>query len=273
MLILFTLLLSVAVIAGKDLSDDLSDLADSFMRLTRVLPPAASDAEYALTLKNGKKIVVVLGDITKQNVDAIVNAANEGLTYGLGVAGAIYNAAAPQSALQQKTVKELYPAGCTVGSACLTLAFGSLRTRGIRFVVEAVGPMCKTKNKPTEAEEDLIDGAYKAVFRQIHNFNGGLLPAVTQKITELTQQKTIEDSGVPIRSVAFPLISAAIFGCGEENVIRRALKVLYDLMSGLQAEDSLTEARLVIYPLNPAHAKNYLQQARDRLDNLMLADS
>ena len=255
------------------LEQDLSNLSHALTQLANVLPPAAIGTEYSVTLKNGKKVTIVIGDITKQNVDAIVNASNEQLKYGGGVAGAIYNAAAPHSNLQQKTLNELYPAGCKTGGACLTIAFGGLRDRGIRFVIEAVGPICATQNKPSEAEENLIDAAYRAVFSQITEFNINALQPVLDKISQLQVQKTINDSLKPIQSVAMPIISAALFGCGEENVIPRAVKVLYDTMSTLRADNPLNQAVLMVYvPGDMAKSQEYFARARDRLKALELID-
>jgi len=79
-------------------------------------------------------IELALGDITRQHVDAIVNAANSRLAGGGGVDGAIHDAAGPT--LMQQT-KERYPEGCPTGSAVATDA-GELDAK---FVFHAVGPV------------------------------------------------------------------------------------------------------------------------------------
>ena len=60
------------------------------------------------------RLELVQGDITAQEIDAIVNAANSGLAGGGGVDGAIHRAAGPS--LMQQT-REQYPAGCPTGHA------------------------------------------------------------------------------------------------------------------------------------------------------------
>ena len=65
------------------------------------------------------QLELVQGDITKQQVDAIVNAANSELAGGGGVDGAIHQAAGPQ--IMQETASR-YPQGCPTGSAVVTSA-------------------------------------------------------------------------------------------------------------------------------------------------------
>jgi O-acetyl-ADP-ribose deacetylase (regulator of RNase III) len=80
------------------------------------------------------KLELVQGDITSQDVDAIVNAANSALAGGGGVDGAIHRAAGPL--LLQQT-RERYPQGCLTGDAVVTDG-GSLKAR---YVFHAVGPV------------------------------------------------------------------------------------------------------------------------------------
>jgi len=79
----------------------------------------------------GKKIYVFLGDITEMEVDAIVNAANEYLKHGGGVAGAIVRKGG--RIIQEESDKIGH---CPVGEAVVTTA-GSLKAK---FVIHAVGP-------------------------------------------------------------------------------------------------------------------------------------
>ena len=80
------------------------------------------------------EIQLVRGDITQQQVDALVNAANHRLAGGAGVDGAIHRAGGPT--LMQET-NENYPDGCPTGHAVATSA-GDLSAR---FVFHAVGPV------------------------------------------------------------------------------------------------------------------------------------
>ncbi|MEX2286756.1 MAG: macro domain-containing protein [Planctomycetaceae bacterium] len=90
----------------------------------------------------GGRIELSQGDITRQQVDAIVNAANSQLMSGGGVDGAIHRAAG--SLLKEQT-SERYPDGCPTGDAVVTDA-GNLEAR---YVFHAVGPVWKggTRNE------------------------------------------------------------------------------------------------------------------------------
>jgi O-acetyl-ADP-ribose deacetylase (regulator of RNase III) len=96
-------------------------------------------------------IELVEGDITQQQVDAIVNAANSRLAGGGGVDGAIHRAGGP--AIMAET-DHLYPSGCPTGSAVLSGA-GQLSAR---YVIHVVGPVWRGG---TLGEDDLLAGAYR----------------------------------------------------------------------------------------------------------------
>src|SRR5579864_6022015 len=85
---------------------------------------------------NGKKLRLVIGDITKIRVDAIVNAANSGLRGGGGVDGAIHRAGGPAIMREVDEIRK-NAGGCPTGSAVATSA-GSLPAQ---FVFHAVGPI------------------------------------------------------------------------------------------------------------------------------------
>ena len=85
---------------------------------------------------HGKKLRLVVGDITKIRVDAIVNAANASLAGGGGVDGAIHRAGGP-SLMRELDVIRGKMGGCPTGSAVVT-GCGSLPAK---FVFHAVGPI------------------------------------------------------------------------------------------------------------------------------------
>ena len=103
---------------------------------------------------NGR-IAVKIGDITKEAVDAIVNAANSSLMGGGGVDGAIHRAGGPGILDACKTVrKDLYPDGLPTGQAVATTA-GNLPAR---YVIHTVGPVW---HDGTSNEQQLIDECYR----------------------------------------------------------------------------------------------------------------
>lgn len=93
---------------------------------------------------------LVTGDITEQEVDAIVNAANSQLAGGGGVDGAIHRRGGP--ILMEETAR-LYPQGCPTGSAVITSAGGL----PCRYVIHAVGPVWHGGGR---GERDLLASAY-----------------------------------------------------------------------------------------------------------------
>jgi O-acetyl-ADP-ribose deacetylase len=96
-------------------------------------------------------IELVQGDITRQEVDAIVNAANSRLAGGGGVDGAIHRRGGPT--IMQET-GERYPDGCATGSAVITSA-GNLSAR---HVIHAVGPFYAGGKRGVA---DLLAGAFR----------------------------------------------------------------------------------------------------------------
>lgn len=100
---------------------------------------------------NGRTLEFVLGDITQQAVDAIVNAANSRLAGGGGVDGAIHRAGGP--AIMEET-RRRYRDGCPTGSAVIT-GGGNLPAK---YIIHAVGPVWSGGNR---GEDALLAAAYR----------------------------------------------------------------------------------------------------------------
>lgn len=95
------------------------------------------------------RVLVVLGDITLQDVDAVVNAANSTLLGGGGVDGAIHRAGGPAILEECRRIrKESYPDGLPAGEAVITTG-GNLRAK---YVIHTVGPIYG-RNQEIEAAQ------------------------------------------------------------------------------------------------------------------------
>lgn len=115
---------------------------------------ASSDEKMQVNI-NGCSLRLLVGDITEQKVDAIVNAANSALAGGAGVDGAIHSAGGP--AIMEDTQTK-YPEGCPTGSAVASVA-GLLSAK---YVFHAVGPVWQggKSNEPVQ-----LQSAYRSCLK------------------------------------------------------------------------------------------------------------
>jgi O-acetyl-ADP-ribose deacetylase len=132
------------------------------------------------------RLELMIGDITEQAVDAIVNAANQKLAGGGGVDGAIHRVGGPT--LMQET-DELYPDGCPTGSAVATSA-GNLRAK---YVFHAVGPWW---NGGQRGERDLLKSAYLMCLELAmeHQCESIAFPAISTGVYRYPFDLAAEDS-------------------------------------------------------------------------------
>jgi O-acetyl-ADP-ribose deacetylase len=120
---------------------------------------------------HGQTIELHQGDITLQQVDAIVNAANSHLAGGGGVDGVIHRRGGPEI-MRDTTAR--YPQGCPTGSAVISTA-GKLDAR---FVIHAVGPVWHGGQR---GEAELLRGAYRRCLELAveHGCHSIALPALS----------------------------------------------------------------------------------------------
>ena len=151
---------------------------------------------------------LVQGDVTQQEVDAIVNAANSKLAGGGGVDGAIHRIGGPTILAE---TMDTYPDGCPTGSAVVTKA-GELPSQ---FVIHAVGPVWNGGdcNEPIQ-----LESAYRRC----------LEIAAEQKC----------------RSIAFPSISTGAYRFPVDMAAQIALKTVCDW---LEENDSPEHVRFVLF--------------------------
>ncbi|WP_284975675.1 O-acetyl-ADP-ribose deacetylase [Arthrobacter sp. efr-133-TYG-104] len=170
------------------------------------------------------RIELLQGDITKRDVDVIVNAANSSLLGGGGVDGAIHSAAGPEllAACRELRRTEL-PAGLPVGSAVATPAF----RLPARWVVHTVGP----NRHAGQTDPALLASCFVESLRAA--------------------------SGLGARSIAFPAISAGIYGWDAEQVARIAFDVVTSFGSpsaGAVSSNQLDVVEFVLFSERTAAA-------------------
>lgn len=154
------------------------------------------------------RIEIVRGDITDQETDAIVNAANASLAGGGGVDGAIHRAGGPDIAAACRRI-----GGCATGEAVITTA-GRLKAR---HVIHAVGPVW-TGRDPT-SNDTLLASAYR---------------------------RSLEVAAAhAIRSVAFPSISTGAYGFPVDRAAGIALHTIAEFLSG--EPGSVELVRMVLF--------------------------
>lgn len=161
---------------------------------------------------NQTQITLAHGDVTRQPVDAIVNAANSSLLGGGGVDGAIHRAGGPSILTECKRIRATtHKDGCPPGEAVIT-GGGNLPAR---HVIHTVGPIWRGGNK---GEADTLASAYR------------------------NSLKLAVQNG--LKSIAFPSISTGAFGYPIDEAARVALATIEQF---LESDTSLEEVRFVLF--------------------------
>lgn len=158
------------------------------------------------------KVVVTLGDITEQDVDAIVNAANSSLMGGAGVDGAIHSKGGPSILEECKRIREEeFPDGLPTGEAVITTA-GDLPAK---HVIHTVGPIF---GQHDGEEERLLAECYR---------NSLLLAAKHG-----------------LKTIAFPAISTGAYGYPKTEAAKIASTTVREFIHG---GSSIEVVRLVFF--------------------------
>ena len=137
-------------------------------------------------------LTLVEGDITNEETDAIVNAANTRLAGGAGVDGAIHRAGGPSIMEECRKI-----GGCPTGQAVITTG-GNLKAK---YVIHTVGPVYQGGNK---GEAQLLQSAHLESLKLASARN--------------------------LKSIAFPAISTGVYGYPVNEAARIALKTAIDYL-------------------------------------------
>ena len=148
------------------------------------------EVAYRTADAHGTRFEIVIGDITRLDVDAVVNAANISLLGGGGVDGAIHRAAGPDLLAECRTLQ-----GCATGEAKITRGY----QLPARHVIHAVGPVW---HGGSAHEDELLAGCYRR----------SLALARAQKL----------------QSIAFPAISTGVYRFPADRAARIAVSTLLD---------------------------------------------
>ena len=165
---------------------------------------------FAIFVLMNERISLIRGDITKMQVDAIVNAANSSLMGGGGVDGAIHRNGGP-AILEECKIILARQGSCKTGEAVITTA-GNLPAR---FVIHTVGPVW-------------IGGKSNEAVKLANCYRNSLLLAIENKVS----------------TIAFPNISTGVYGYPKKDAADTALETV---TSFLQSDSSLREVLFVCF--------------------------
>ncbi len=165
-------------------------------------------------------VKLVQGDITKYPAEAIVNAANKYLEHGGGVALAIARACAGDAGkyieVSKKAMREQIGRDYIEHGEVVVTPSMNLEKIGIKYVIHTVGPICRGK-----WDESLKELLFKA------------LKAPLDKADKLG-----------LKSIAFPAVSAGIYGCPLEEVVKTFLEALEEFS---KTAKNVKEVSLVLF--------------------------
>lgn len=171
------------------------------------------------------RVVVKVGDITKENAQAIVNAANGSLLGGGGVDGALHRAGGPEILKECKEIRRTqYPDGLPTGQAVITTA-GKM---AVKYVIHTVGPVYGRGGKE---KAELLASCY--------------LNSLSLAVKE------------GLKTIAFPAISTGVYGYPVEEAAQVSSKAVEEF---LESEPSIQEVRLIFF--SPGDAEIFLKHHR-----------
>ncbi|MFN2455899.1 MAG: O-acetyl-ADP-ribose deacetylase [Pyrinomonadaceae bacterium] len=172
----------------------------------------------------GGRVRVLVGDLTRQSADAIVNAANSTLLGGGGVDGAIHRAGGGEILRACEEIRRtLYPQGLPTGEAVITTS-GNLPAR---YVIHTVGP----------------------IYGQHHGDEAKLLADCYRNSLALAAARQLA-------SIAFPAISTGVYGYPRTLAAAVSSQAIKEFLAGEEAH-AIKQVRLVFF--NPFDAEDFLK--------------
>lgn len=167
----------------------------------------------------GGRVSVVVGDLTREDVDAVVNAANSTLLGGGGVDGAIHRAGGSRILEECREIRRTrYPEGLPTGEAVITTGGGL----AARHVIHTVGPIYGSWDG---AEAEKLASCYRRAL-EVARENG-------------------------LATVAFPAISTGIYGYPKDEAARVSSEAI---AAFLEKDETIREVRLVFFSESEARA-------------------
>ncbi|MFK7972135.1 MAG: O-acetyl-ADP-ribose deacetylase [Bacteroidia bacterium] len=156
-------------------------------------------------------IQLIKGDITKVQVDAIVNAANTSLLGGGGVDGAIHRAGGSEILEECRLVRNRQ-GGCKVGEAVITTA-GKLNAKK---VIHTVGPRW---NEGKSDEEQKLRNCYENVLKlaESHELTSIAFPNISTGIYKFPKEKAAEIALDVVHTFAYQHVQEVIFVCFDDE--------------------------------------------------------
>jgi len=163
------------------------------------------------------RIEIVVGDITRLDVDAIVNAANESLLGGGGVDGAIHRAAGPELLAECRTL-----GGCPTGEAKITAGY---RLKA-RHVIHTVGPVWRGGK---QGEPELLARCYRnsLALAIVHGLHSIAFPAISTGIYGYPKRDAAEIAVHEVNMI--PLIEQVVFCCFDTETADLYREIVGDI--------------------------------------------